>query len=640
MFNKMTLGTKIASIATVLIVLACIVAAVGYFGMAEVVNRVEKADAVDTLVKDILNARRHEKNFILRGDATYIDKVHEQLEKIRKEAAEAKGRFRQKINQDQMERVIGEVEDYGKAFDAYVDLSRQRSVAMETMDQGALAATNAAAVIDADLMGQLAEAYKQNDQSLIEDRRAKVDDTDLIVKWLLAAREHEKQYFISGGQQWNDKVDEELLKILDMANDLKSRFQTASNIEEIDKVLVAVGQYRQAFDQFALLMAEQNKASDIMVNTARKVEEECAAATADQHAKMASQITMANSVMISTAVAAIVVGVLLSFFIIRSISKTLNRIIAGLKEGADQVASASTQVSAASQSLAAGAFEQAASLEETSATLEQVSSMTLQNAEHAQQAAGKTQEGNVIVDRANESMKELTVSMDELYQSSSATQKVVKTIDEIAFQTNLLALNAAVEAARAGEAGAGFAVVAEEVRSLALRSAAAAKVTAELIEGTVMKVQAGSQLVEKTNVSFQQVATTTARAGELVGEIAAASREQAEGVKQVNIAVNEIDKVIQQNAVNAEESASASKQLNAQAGQMQSMVEELVALVGGRAGRAEALAGEARSVRETAPRRGLKFSPAAGEDKKNSVQDGGKLQPEAVIPLDEGYVNF
>lgn len=640
MFNKMTLGTKIASIAAVLIVLACIVAAVGYFGMAEVVNRVEKADAVDTLVKDILNARRHEKNFILRGDAAYIDKVHEQLEKIRKEAAEAKGRFRQKINQDQMERVIGEVEDYGKAFDAYVDLSRQRSVAMETMDQGALAATNAAAVIDADLMGQLAEAYKQYDQSLIEDRRAKIEDTDLIVKWLLTAREHEKQYLISGGQQWNDKVDEELLKILDMANDLKSRFQTASNIEEIDKVLVAAGQYRQAFDQFALLMAEQNKANDIMVKTARKVEEECAAATADQHAKMANQITMANSVMISTAVAAIVVGVLLSFFIIRGISKTLNRIIAGLKEGADQVASASTQVSAASQSLAAGAFEQAASLEETSATLEQVSSMTLHNAENARQAAGKTQEGNVIVGQANESMNELTVSMGELYRSSSETQKVVKTIDEIAFQTNLLALNAAVEAARAGEAGAGFAVVAEEVRSLALRSAEAAKVTAELIEGTVKKVQAGSQLVEKTNVSFQQVATTTAKVGGLVGGIAAASREQAEGVKQVNIAVNEIDKVIQQNAVNAEESASASKQLNAQAGQMQSMVEELVALIGGRAGRAEALAGEARSVRETAPRRWLKPSPAAGKDKGNSVQDGGKLQPEAVIPLDEGYVNF
>lgn len=581
MFNKMTLGTKIASIAAVLIVLACIVAAVGYFGMAEVVNRVEKADAVDTLVKDILNARRHEKNFILRGDATYIDKVHEQLEKIRKEAAEAKGRFRQKINQDQMERVIGEVEDYGKAFDAYVDLSRQRSVAMETMDQGALAATNAAAVIDADLMGQLAEAYKQNDQSLIEDRRAKVDDTDLIVKWLLAAREHEKQYFISGGQQWNDKVDEELLKILDMANDLKSRFQTASNIEEIDKVLVAVGQYRQAFDQFALLMAEQNKASDIMVKTARKVEEECAAATADQHAKMANQITMANSVMISTAVAAIVVGVLLSFFIIRSISKTLNRIIAGLKEGADQVASASTQVSAASQSLAAGAFEQAASLEETSATLEQVSSMTLQNAEHAQQAAGKTQEGNVIVDRANESMKELTVSMDELYQSSSATQKVVKTIDEIAFQTNLLALNAAVEAARAGEAGAGFAVVADEVRSLAMRAADAAKNTAALIEDTVAQVKVSAALLGTTNEAFAGISASSAKVSQLIHEIATASKEQSHGVGQINTAVAEMDQVTQGNAAAAEESASAAEELNALSEVMHATAGELLRMIGG-----------------------------------------------------------
>jgi methyl-accepting chemotaxis protein len=191
MFNKMKLGTKIASIAGVLIVLACVVAAVGYFGMAEVVSRVENAYAVDTLVKDILIARQHEKNFILRGDAAYIDKVHAQQEKIIKEAAEAKGRFRQKINQDQMERVIGEVEDYGGAFDAYVDLSRQRTANMESMDQGALAAMNATEAIDADLMAQLAEAHMQNDQSLIVDRQAKVDDAGRIIKWLLAAREHE-----------------------------------------------------------------------------------------------------------------------------------------------------------------------------------------------------------------------------------------------------------------------------------------------------------------------------------------------------------------------------------------------------------------------------------------------------------------
>ncbi|MDO9111504.1 MAG: methyl-accepting chemotaxis protein, partial [Desulfatirhabdiaceae bacterium] len=149
------------------------------------------------------------------------------------------------------------------------------------------------------------------------------------------------------------------------------------------------------------------------------------------------------------------------------------------------------------------------------------------------------------------------------------------------FQTNLLALNAAVEAARAGEAGAGFAVVADEVRNLAMRAADAAKNTASLIEGTVKKVSDGSMLVRTTSDAFSEVAQNAAKVGELVGEIAAASNEQAQGIEQVNIAVTEMDKVTQQNAANAEESASASEELNAQAEELKSFVNELFAFVSG-----------------------------------------------------------
>lgn len=274
-------------------------------------------------------------------------------------------------------------------------------------------------------------------------------------------------------------------------------------------------------------------------------------------------------------------SIILAFFIARAITKPIHRVIAGLTEGADQVASASGQISSSSQSLAEGASEQAASIEETSASIEEMSSMTKQNAANAGQANSLMGEAKQMVGTANESMGNLTESMKEISKASEETAKIIKTIDEIAFQTNLLALNAAVEAARAGEAGAGFAVVADEVRNLAMRAADAAKNTANLIEGTVKKVKDGSQLVTRTNEAFVEVAKSSAKVGSLVAEIAAASNEQAQGIDQVNKAVAEMDKVVQQNAANAEESASASEEMNAQAQEMKGFVEELATLVGG-----------------------------------------------------------
>jgi methyl-accepting chemotaxis protein len=178
----------------------------------------------------------------------------------------------------------------------------------------------------------------------------------------------------------------------------------------------------------------------------------------------------------------------------------------------------------------------------------------------------------------------LTRSMQEITEASEETSKIVKAIDEVAFQTNLLALNAAVEAARAGAAGVGFAVVATEVRNLALRSAESAKSTAALIEDTVKKVQAGSQLLERTNTDFARVTALTTKACGLAADIVSASLEQSQGINQINRAVVEIDKVVQRNAAGAEESMTASEELQAQAQQLQVFVHDLAEVVGGQAG--------------------------------------------------------
>jgi methyl-accepting chemotaxis protein len=218
---------------------------------------------------------------------------------------------------------------------------------------------------------------------------------------------------------------------------------------------------------------------------------------------------------------------------------------------------------------------------------------------------------------ASRSMQELTASIDEVSRASEETSKIIKTIDEIAFQTNLLALNAAVEAARAGEAGAGFAVVADEVRNLAMRAADAARSTDGLIKGTVQKIREGSALVEKTGQKFREVAEGVEKTGALVGEISAASQEQARGIQLVNKAVGDMDKVVQQNAANAEESASASEEMNAQAEQMKVFLDDLTTIVTGRNG--------SRAAKDDRSKRGgknkVRTAPRAAGDTQRRIEN-------------------
>jgi hypothetical protein len=265
----------------------------------------------------------------------------------------------------------------------------------------------------------------------------------------------------------------------------------------------------------------------------------------------------------------------------RNVVRPLRRALHELSEGAEQVTAASEQVSGAAQSLSQGATEQAASLEETSASMEEIASMTRKNAENTQAAAVTMAETERLVQGANGALGEMVSSMTAIKESSDKVSKIIRTIDEIAFQTNILALNAAVEAARAGEAGMGFAVVAEEVRALAQRSAHAAKDTAGLIEESIVRSSEGHARVEQVTGAIRSITASTVRVKALVDEVNEASRQQAQGIEQVSQAIAQMEKVTQGTAATAEESAAASEELNGQAETSLQVVAELAALVGG-----------------------------------------------------------
>ncbi|MBN1547942.1 MAG: MCP four helix bundle domain-containing protein [Syntrophaceae bacterium] len=355
----------------------------------------------------------------------------------------------------------------------------------------------------------------------------------------------------------------------------------------------------------------------------------------------------ANWISLVITVAGIILAMGIGSLLTLAITRPINRVVSGLTDGADQVAAASNQVSSSSQQLAEGTSEQAASLEETSSSLEEMSSMTKQNADNAQLASDMmTKEAAPNFQVMGERMAIMEKAMQASVTAGNETAKIIKTIDEIAFQTNLLALNAAVEAARAGEAGAGFAVVADEVRNLAMRATEAAKNTQGLISNSTEKIKEATDIYGQVSEVMEKNGQIARKVTELIGEIAAASHEQANGIAQVNIAVNEMDKVTQQAAANAEESASASEELNAQAEQMKVYVDELIRVIGGNqngASMERVHSGKMNVISSINTLMDTKKSlpPTSGRKEKNlalvatRAGHGKVVHPNDVIPFDE-----
>ncbi len=483
------------------------------------------------------------------------------------------------------------------------------------------------------LLGQWLATYQTRNT---EAQRLMQDITEPHREFHSAIREIKSLVEAGNNDQARDLYRDELMPTMDNLTGRLRELRTVAN-RSVDRLLEME---HQAMEVCRDLQLEVDSAMRQLTRYIRDAADEEVRASRAQSAFLKALSLVATIVGVTLAVA-------LGILITRAITKPINHIIAGLTEGAQQVAAASGQVSAASQSLAEGATEQAAGLEETSSSLEEMSSMIRQNADNAAEADTLSNEAQKAGREGSAALERMNQAIKEIQQSSSDTANIIKTIDEIAFQTNLLALNAAVEAARAGEAGKGFAVVAEEVRNLAMRSAEAAKNTANLIEQSMKNSERGGDISEELTKVFEQTQSRIEKTSNLVGEIAAACAEQSQGIEQVNTATSQMDKVTQQNAANAEESASASEELNAQAESMQGIVQDLVALVEGASG--QRLQGHAipprRQTAAGASRSSLGKSDQTyhhiAEGKQKDKQAGGqKHAAHSALPMDDDFSDF
>ncbi|MCX8128817.1 MAG: methyl-accepting chemotaxis protein [Clostridia bacterium] len=351
-------------------------------------------------------------------------------------------------------------------------------------------------------------------------------------------------------------------------------------------------------------------------------------------------------VMVVLSIAAIILALLLGLGVSRNINRVLSNLTERLSQSSKMVASAAGQLAAASQQLAEGSNEQAASVEETSATMNETSSMVSQNTESTRQAADLSEQAKGAAGIGFSKMNNMIVSMEELKKSSDKIAKIIKVIDDIAFQTNILALNAAVEAARAGEAGMGFAVVAEEVRNLAQRSAQAAKDTAEIIERNIELSRQGVDVSAEVLKALEEINQKSQNVNSIVGEITAASEEQFRGIHQVNIAISQMEKVIQHNAATAEESAAAAEELQSQAEELEHVVFEMNTMVKGRSADSGFGGYSGRKVTESLMNNhGKKFTSTHLHEKnvhkmqqtpvKQFTKTQHNVSPQEVIPLEE-----
>ena len=507
-------------------------------------------------------ARIYEERFVTSRDEKHIPLMNEQLGIVKTQMGNVISVTRDPVLKQGAEHVLQTATAYADCFGKVRQMMVRRGLTQ-----------------DAGLEGEM--------RKVVHDVEVKVKDQGLaeLTVIMLMVRRHEKDYLLRGDPKYLDDINARIKEFADQMN----QFSLPADLQkDITGKWAAYASSMTALvngDKDLKALSEQmhkqaNEAEDSIGALGDSSAKDIAAA----QASTLDILSNGRSTMLRQAIASGIIGILLALWVARSLA-TMNRRIhqagAQIAEGTRELLATSTQLNNSSQTVAHGSSAQAASLEETSASLEEMDSMTKRNAASAGKAKEVATQARSAADTSSREMAQMQRAMDDIKTSSDEVSKIIKTIDEIAFQTNILALNAAVEAARAGEAGAGFAVVAEEVRNLAQRAAQAARETATKIEGSAAKSQQGVTLSRTVSQSLGEIVERTREMESLVAEIAQASGEQSQGVGQVNRAVSEMDRATQANAGAAEECASAATELNSEVAKLQAAAQDMLSLIGG-----------------------------------------------------------
>jgi len=598
--NKLTLGKQITCGFVLILLITVALGCLASFKMQTVsvsahklsdqyAPEVEICSRLQVATLDTMHAIR---SFGYSGDKKYFAEAEAGMGQIEADIKEAKSLVGQYPS---LVKLKEEIADFDRAYAEFSRLVRETKTKSDALEKTRTELNSIAASFV-----ELMDAYQANEQNLMRAditagaNAEKLEDRTLKLELSAYARTKMNQIRIA---VWKFQANRDVT----LLEELPAYFVEIQNCLSQIAMVTTLEQQQQKIKAMQTASESYKTGVDQLTSDWKALDESGANCSRSgvnlaQNAAEIISVGMKNTLAVATSssqsldkstyvnlvglLVAVLLGAILAFFTVRGITRLVKDIAQRLAVGADQTAAASGQISSASQSLAEGASEQAANLEETSASLEEINSMVKRNAEAADKAKVLASETRLAAEAGTVDMAEMKIAMNDIKSSSDDIGKIIKTIDEIAFQTNILALNAAVEAARAGEAGMGFAVVAVEVRNLAQRSAQSAHETSAKIGAAIAKSERGVQISAKVATNFNEITVKTRQVDQYVGEIATASKEQANGVDQVNIAVTQMDKVTQSNAANAEETASAAEELNAQAKSVQDAVIELERLVG------------------------------------------------------------